>query len=581
MAAAPVSSCATCSARRTSRARASIPRDSGLLAVRQRLRRLPVEQRDQVRRLQAQLGQRRHVVLRQQVGAALDQGRLPVRAHRQHAAGRRAVPDDQPALGFAAQHARRPQRARHLRPLHGDARLQLRRHPHQRVGLFVQDAWTVRPEPHAQSRRAHRQGRDSVVHRGQPGIKFGFKDKISPRAGFAWDIMGDGKWKGYGSFGIFYDTSKLEMPRGLFGSEHSVTYYMTLDTFNWPSIQCGHPPVPGPNCPGTFIEQVDFRHAANEEDNFLIDPNLKPIRTREFTFGLDHELTPRIAVGVRYSRKRFDRTIEDTGVLVPGIGEVYRITNPGEGIGENVLRDFAGCTTCPNQPKPTRNYDGVEFRFLKRLSNSWQVTTHVSLQPAVGQLLRPDQLGREQPQLAERQPLLRRPVLLVRSHRPAGVRACCRPIARTCSRSRARTILPWGTGVGLYWLAESGTPLQTRDAREGHSVLPLRPRRSRPHADADPHRPARSSTTSGCSGPRINVGLNIENLFDQDTVTRCHDCRIATRSTSPTRRSSAARSIRSRCRPRRRRPTGPSRASAWPISARPRREMRLQVKYSF
>ena len=90
------------------------------------------------------------------------------------------------------------------------------------------------------------------------------EDKISPRAGFAWDIKGDARWKGYGSFGIFYDTSKLEMPRGLFGSEHSVTYYMTLDTFDWQSIQCAHPPTPGPNCPGTYIEQVDFRHAANE-----------------------------------------------------------------------------------------------------------------------------------------------------------------------------------------------------------------------------------------------------------------------------------------------------------------------------
>ena len=99
---------------------------------------------------------------------------------------------------------------------------------------------------------------------------------------------------------------------------------------------------------------MDFRHAANEADNFLIDPNLKPIRTREFTLGLDHELNQTISIGVRYARKRFDRTIEDTGVLVPGVGEVYRITNPGESIGENVLRDFAGCATCPNQPKPTR-----------------------------------------------------------------------------------------------------------------------------------------------------------------------------------------------------------------------------------
>ena len=141
---------------------------------------------------------------------------------------------------------------------------------------------------------------------GNAGIKFGLADKISPRIGFAWDLLGNGKWKGYGSWGRFYDTSKLEMPRGLFGSEHSVTYYYTLDTFNWPAIQCGHPPVSGPSCPGTFIEQVDFRHAANEVDNFLLDPNLKPIQTHEFTLGLDHELSPTVSLGLRWAHKRFE-----------------------------------------------------------------------------------------------------------------------------------------------------------------------------------------------------------------------------------------------------------------------------------
>jgi hypothetical protein len=100
--------------------------DSGFTAIRQRLCRPAVEQRDQVRRLQASRGERRPVVLRQQVGPALHQDRLPVRAHRQLAPRRRAVPVDQPAVGLAAQHPRRPQRPRHLRPLHGDEGLQLR-----------------------------------------------------------------------------------------------------------------------------------------------------------------------------------------------------------------------------------------------------------------------------------------------------------------------------------------------------------------------------------------------------------------------------------------------------------------------
>ena len=346
--------------------------------------------------------------------------------------------------GHGARRARRPPRERHLRPLHRDPRLQLRRHPHQRRRTVPAGLVDPRTQRHLNvGVRADKEEIPSYTE-GNRGIKFDFADKISPRVGFAWDIFGNSKWKGYGSLGIFYDTSKLEMPRGLFGSEHSVTYYYTLDTFNWPSIQCGHPPVSGPNCPGTFIEQVDFRHAANEEDNFLIDPNLKPIRTREFTLGLDHELSQTISLGVRYARKRFDRTIEDTGVLVPGIGEVYRITNPGESIGENVLRDFAGCTTCPNQPKPTRNYDGLEFRLRKRLIEQLVAHHQLSLQPPLWQLFRPDELRREQPQLAERQPLLRRPVQLVRSPRQSGLRPAADRSSASLRSCRAPTICRGG-----------------------------------------------------------------------------------------------------------------------------------------
>ena len=70
--------------------------------------------------------------------------------------------------GSAAQYARRPQRARHLRALHRDARPQRRRHPHQRRRAVHPGRVDDPAEPHAQSRRAHRQRGDSVVHGGQP-----------------------------------------------------------------------------------------------------------------------------------------------------------------------------------------------------------------------------------------------------------------------------------------------------------------------------------------------------------------------------------------------------------------------------
>ena len=112
------------------------------------------------------------------------------------------------------------------------------------------------------------------------------------------------------------------MPRGLFGSDTSVTYYYTLDTFDWPSIQCAHPPVTGRAAPGPSSSRSILGTPPTQRSNFLIDPNLKPIRTREFTLGLDHELSRDHLARRRGSRKRFDRTIEDTGVLVPDVGEV-------------------------------------------------------------------------------------------------------------------------------------------------------------------------------------------------------------------------------------------------------------------
>ena len=387
------------------------------------------------------------------------------------------------------------------------------------LGAFFQDAWTVRPNLTLNlGIRTDKEEIPSYTE-GNQGIKFGFKDKISPRAGFAWDIRNDGKWKGYGSYGIFYDTSKLEMPRGLFGSEHSVTHYMTLDTFNWPAIQCGHPPVPGPTCPGTYIEQVDLRHAANEEDNFLIDPTLKPIRTREFTLGLDHELSPTLAVGVRYARKRFDRTIEDTGVLVPGIGEVYRITNPGERLGENVLRDFADCATCPNQPKPTRNYDGVEFRFAKRFSDNWQLTSTYLYSRIWGNysgLTSSDENNRNAPSVNR----FFDGQYYSFDHRGQPVFGLLQTDRPHVFKVEGAYDLPWGTGVGLYWLAESGTPMQTEMREKGIPFYPF--------GRNDLGRTAMMTRTDlyvqhdfrVWGTHRINVGVNIENLFDQDTVTR-------------------------------------------------------------
>ena len=83
----------------------------------------------------------------------------------------------------------------------------------------------------------------AVFFRGKDTTEFNFADKVAPRVGFAYDVNGDGRWKAFGSWGVFYDIFKLELPRGSFGGEKWLEFYYTLDTFDWTNLTAS------PNCP--------------------------------------------------------------------------------------------------------------------------------------------------------------------------------------------------------------------------------------------------------------------------------------------------------------------------------------------
>lgn len=68
--------------------------------------------------------------------------------------------------------------------------------------------------------------------------------------------------------------------------------------------------------------------------------------------------------------KNGDRTVEDVGVLVPNIGEVFYIANPGEGAATFILADE--CPPCPSLPEIRRDYDALELKLNKRFANNWK-----------------------------------------------------------------------------------------------------------------------------------------------------------------------------------------------------------------
>jgi hypothetical protein len=192
-------------------------------------------------------------------------------------------------------------------------------------------------------------------------VSFGWGDKIAPRAGFAYDVKGDGNWKLSGSFGLFYDTLKYELARGAFGSDFWVTHVYRLNDPDIRRLSRDNPGALGPE-----ILNFDNRtlpiNAAGELEG--IDPDIKPYKSMEFTLALDHQFSSKVVGGIRYTHRDLLRAIEDIGVLNAEDDEVYLIGNPGFGQTRDTSSVYGG--QAPDGtflvPEASRKYDAVELR---------------------------------------------------------------------------------------------------------------------------------------------------------------------------------------------------------------------------
>lgn len=383
------------------------------------------------------------------------------------------------------------------------------------VALFAQDAWqvgrrvTVNVGLRAESEYVPSYASDPGVPR--KAISFGFGEKLAPRLGIAWDVAGDGRWKAYASWGVFYDVMKLELARSSFGGDKWLDYRYSLDSYDWTAIPG---PACPPACPGTLYEVVDYRHVSNDPNDNLIDPNLRPMRSQEIAAGLERQVSTQVAVSVRYVHKQLDRVIEDVGTIVPGVGEVYFIANPGYGLAEHTIG-----AQFPAQPKARRDYDALELSLRKQFSGGfglWATYVVSRLWGNYSGLASSDEYGRTSPNVSRAFDSILNS--FDQNGRPVyGPLATDRPHQLKIQGTGA---LPFGLTAGLSYSIASGTPI-TRYV-EMQSNIPV----YYAGRGSDGRTPWLSQTDVylqrefelGRVG-RLQISVNVLNLFDQATRT--------------------------------------------------------------
>ena len=389
------------------------------------------------------------------------------------------------------------------------------------LSFFVQDQWTINNKLTVNYGVRLENEQIPSYNPNAPGFNFGWGSKFAPRAGFAYDFKGDGRWKVYGSFGVFYDTMKLDLPRGAWGGEKWISYYYTLDTYNWPSVSCTGANAEGGCTGGTFIESVNYRHTSNEVGALIgaVDPNLQPAQKHEWTFGLDHELSPVMSLGVRYAHKAWDQTIDDVGVCETGsqvCGEVYNIANPGYGIGKYpiVVPGF----DVPAVPKVLNVYDGVELVLRKRYAHNWQATSSIlfsRLYGNYGGLASSDENGRQAPNVSRYYDSL----FLSFDQKGQEVNGRLNTDRPVQFKLQGSYSAKWGTTVGLNFFAMTGL---IQSSTVSFQSVPIyyngRGDLGRtPMINQTDLLVAQEIRLKGSM--KVSLQANITNLFDQDTAT--------------------------------------------------------------
>jgi hypothetical protein len=258
--------------------------------------------------------------------------------------------------------------------------------------LYVEDIWNVTPSLMLTLGLRY----DRFENRAADGRAFIKQDDlIAPRAGFSWDINGDGASKLYGNAGRYYLPVSNNINVQLAGGVIDEYTYFALNGWTQQTNPVTGTAYMAPNIGGQ-IGPVDNRMNAGGGDlRQAFSRDIEAVYQDEFILGYQQMLDPAWSWGVNATYREMNRTLEDMRINYTECGAVpsskqWVVGNPGENV--TIWGDQSiGCANegwitidtskegyrksgsgqIVGYSKPKRTYKALEFQLDRAWDDKW------------------------------------------------------------------------------------------------------------------------------------------------------------------------------------------------------------------
>lgn len=220
------------------------------------------------------------------------------------------------------------------------------------LGGFAQDSWNVADQVTVNLGIRYDA---QLLYAGDGSLAMTLPNQWSPRAGIVYDPTQDGRAKLFGNFARYYETVPLLMLDRYLTGEPLVYAYRDPSLCNPldPAQQKGACLDPAAELP--YGSAPNTRYGVASAGSTPVDPKIKAPSSDELVVGGDYEIVPDGRLGLSYTKRWLNRTIED---MSRDEAQTYFFGNPGYGI----AKDF---------PKAERRYDAITLQFIKAFSRGF------------------------------------------------------------------------------------------------------------------------------------------------------------------------------------------------------------------